>query len=95
MWRGSCFVSLEVLTYNGLQVQRQQQQGQLTQLQLLKQLLAQQATHGNATLLQVTYSSVFLSSLELRDTKVYEPQIRALLGTASHFCEVVAPPGKL
>ena len=34
-------------------------------------------------------SSVLLSSLELRDTKVYEPQIRALLGTASHFCEVV------
>jgi len=25
----------------------------------------------------------------LSDTKVYEPQIRALLGTASHFCEVV------
>ena len=30
-----------------------------------------------------------LSSLELSDTHVYEPQIRALLGTASHFCEVV------
>jgi len=25
----------------------------------------------------------------LSDTKVYEPDIRALLGTASHFCEVV------
>ena len=25
----------------------------------------------------------------VRDTKVYAPQIRALLGTASHFCEVV------
>ena len=34
-------------------------------------------------------SSVSLSSLELSDTKVYEPQIRALLGTAAHFCEVV------
>ena len=34
-------------------------------------------------------SSVLLSSLELSDTKVYEPQTRALLGTASHFCEVV------
>jgi len=34
-------------------------------------------------------SSVLLSSLELSDTKVYEPYIRALLGTASHFCEVV------
>jgi len=32
---------------------------------------------------------LLLSSLELSDSKVYEPQIRALLGTASHFCEVV------
>jgi len=31
-------------------------------------------------------SSLFLSSLELSDTKVKEPEIRALLGTASHFC---------
>ena len=29
-----------------------------------------------------------LSSLELSDTEVYEPQIRALLGAASDFCEV-------
>ena len=35
--------------------------------------------------------SLLLSSLELSDTKVYEPQIRALLGTASHFCEVIVP----
>ena len=34
-------------------------------------------------------SSFLLASLELSDTKVYEPEIRALLGTASHFCEVV------
>jgi len=34
-------------------------------------------------------SSLLLSCLELGDTKVYEPQIRALLGTAAHFCEVV------
>jgi len=34
-------------------------------------------------------SALLLSSLELSDAKVYEPQIRALLGTASHFCEVV------
>ena len=33
--------------------------------------------------------SLLLSSLELSDTQVYEPKIRALLGTASHFCEVV------
>ena len=46
-------------------------------------------------------SSLLLSSLELSDTKVHEPSIRALLGTASHFCEVVVltlrtpqePPG--
>ena len=30
-----------------------------------------------------------LSSLELTDTKVHEPQIRALPGTASHFCKGV------
>ena len=35
------------------------------------------------------FSSLLHSSLELSDTQVYEPQIRALLGTASHFCQVV------
>ena len=34
-------------------------------------------------------SNLLLSSLELSDAQVYEPQIRARLGTASHFCEVV------
>ena len=29
------------------------------------------------------------SILELSDTKVYEPQMRALLGTASPFCETI------
>ena len=29
--------------------------------------------------------SLLLLSLELSDTKVYEPQIRAFLGTAAHF----------
>ena len=38
-----------------------------------------------------TASSLLLSSLELSDTKVYEPYIRALLGTASHFCEGGVP----
>ena len=33
--------------------------------------------------------SLSLSSLELSDTKVYAPYIRARLGTAAHFCEVV------
>jgi len=34
-------------------------------------------------------SSLLLSSLELSDTHVYEPLIRARLGTAAHLCEVV------
>ena len=34
-------------------------------------------------------SSVLLSSSELSDTQVYEPYIRAIIGTASHFCKVV------
>ena len=34
-------------------------------------------------------SSLLLSSLELSDTNVYEPQIRARLGSASIFFEVV------
>ena len=31
---------------------------------------------------------VHCDSLELSDTQVFEPYIRALLGTASHFCKV-------
>ena len=34
-------------------------------------------------------SSSLLPSLELIDTKVYDPRIRALIGIASHCCEVV------
>ena len=34
-------------------------------------------------------SSLLLSSLEQSDTDVYAPCIRALLGTASQFCETV------
>ena len=34
-------------------------------------------------------SSLLLANLELGDTKVYEPSIRALLGTALHFCKIV------
>ena len=33
-------------------------------------------------------SSLLLASLGWSDTKVYEPQLRALLGTTSHFCEM-------
>ena len=35
------------------------------------------------------FFSLLRSCLELSDTQVYEPQIRALLGADSHFCEVV------
>ena len=35
------------------------------------------------------FSSLFRPSLELSDTKVCGPYIRARLGTAAHFCEVV------
>jgi len=34
------------------------------------------------------FSSLVLSSLELSDIQVYEPRLRALLGTASHFCDL-------
>ena len=34
-------------------------------------------------------SFLLLSSLELRDTPVYEPEIRARLGTTAHFCKLV------
>ena len=39
-------------------------------------------------------SALLLSKLELSDTEVYEPDKRALLGNASHFCQVVVlkPP---
>ena len=33
-------------------------------------------------------SFVLLSSLELSDTKIYAPQIRAFLGNAAHLCQV-------
>ena len=38
---------------------------------------------------RISSSSFLLSSLELSDTKVYEPLMRALLGTGSQFCEVI------
>ena len=38
----------------------------------------------------VSSSTLLRSSLELSDTQVYELWIWALLGTASHFCEVFA-----
>ena len=41
------------------------------------------------------FPSLLLSSLELSDTKFYETFIRALLGTASQFCEVVVLTGAI
>ena len=34
---------------------------------------------------------LLLSSVELSDTTICEPEILALLGTTSHFCEAVVP----
>ena len=34
-------------------------------------------------------TSLLLSSLELSDTAIHAPYIRALLGTAPHFCSAV------
>ena len=38
---------------------------------------------------QVSSSSLLLSSLELSDTQVYEPSIRALLEIVAHLCDAV------
>ena len=40
-------------------------------------------------LVRTPSSYLVFSSLELSDAKVYEPSIRALLGTALHFCEAI------
>ena len=42
-----------------------------------------------ALLLATSSSSLSLSRLELSDTEVYEPQMRALHGTALQLCEVL------
>jgi len=61
-------------------------------LELVNQLLPHVAHLGIRPGMQIQVNSssyLLLSSLELSDTTIYEPQIRALLGTASHFCQVV------
>ena len=45
--------------------------------------------HNRVQTEPASFSSSLLSSPELSDTKVYETQIRARLGTAAHFCKVV------
>ena len=52
---------------------------------LVTEIVTEEVTDDEAA----SSSSSLLSSLELSDTTIYEPEIRALLGTASHFCEVV------
>ena len=47
------------------------------------------ATVGSCRRKSSSCSSILHSSLELSDTKVYVPQIRALLGAASHLCAEV------
>ena len=42
-------------------------------------------------LFRVVFFFFITLGLEMSDTKVYEPEIRALLGTASHLCEAVVP----
>ena len=49
-------------------------------------LVRGQVERGPASLAPSTSSFLLLSRLELSDTKVYEPYIRALLGTAAHVC---------
>ena len=46
---------------------------------------------GSRSLVSLPYfsCSLLLSRLELSDTKVYEPSIRARLGTTAHFCNPV------
>ena len=44
---------------------------------------------GRADMVVVSSFSLILPSLELSDTQVYEPYIRALLVIASYFCDEV------
>ena len=45
--------------------------------------------NNSAVHMHTSSSSSFLSRPDLSDTKVCEPYIRARLGTAAHFCQVV------
>ena len=57
------------------------------------QTISTTPTSRSARRRQVLISSLLLSSLELSDTQVYEPYIRARLGTAVYFCQVVPTIG--
>ena len=60
--------------------------GFLSKLLHTFQLIPSSLGSGRA---HASYFSLLLSSLKLSDTKVYEPDIRARLGTAAHSCKVV------
>ena len=45
--------------------------------------------HAFPVVVRFFFFLLLLSILELSDTTIYEPYIRALLGTASRFCEAV------
>ena len=49
-------------------------------------------TPPRASGIESSFSSLLLSNLELSDTNVYAPQIRALLGTAAHFAVCTLGP---
>jgi len=51
--------------------------------------LSQLAQHAQVFFLTPVTGPRRSSSLKLSDTRVYEPQIRARLGTTTHFCEAV------
>ena len=73
--------------------EREGQQGaQGVLLASVRQAQDEEASRLLVQVLTFFFSSLLLSSLELSDTKVYEPYIRARLGTAAHFCEVVGNP---
>ena len=62
-------------------------------LTLSLSLIHAPSRRGPACLL-LSCSSSLLFSLELSDTKVYEPEMRALSGTASHFCKLSHRPSR-
>ena len=65
--------------------------GDMQAWRISKTSTRQQSRHSSASKTSSTSSpSLLLWSLEFSDTIIYEPEIRALLGTASHFCEAVA-----
>jgi len=72
------------LTSLTVQVLDKAVRGPSRRLELMLRGLFRQCEADETLVHRPSSSSLLLSSLELRDTTIYEPQIRALLGTASH-----------